>query len=283
MDLNTITTEELFKLSPREIENLTDPGLRHKSGLTPSDYRKHILSITRHFGYATRDDSWGEIEKELSIMTARLIKAENKLKELGIDIHNDDNDKQDTQSAGTADLAKNCLIEVTKQLSAHLWANRYDQSHKITELQIEIANAVSAITGMSDEEKDKFHYEIGKLATQIPIENKIPPPTFNKDAITIQVIAPPNTGKTLILEVIAAKLKALGFGDVKFLNPEDPRIEDEKEVIERIINAGDKVLTRPVELVEIHLRNNGKSFKLPNKESVTITSMTSRPPRPLES
>lgn len=63
-------------LSTREIENVVDIGLRHKTCKKPFDYLKHWLYIARHFAYATRDDSWGEFEKELAIIIKRLVVAE---------------------------------------------------------------------------------------------------------------------------------------------------------------------------------------------------------------
>lgn len=68
--------EELFLLSNRDIENYVDKGLRHKSGVKSVEYLNHWLSVGRAFGYATRDDSWGEFEKCFAIMTRRLIVAE---------------------------------------------------------------------------------------------------------------------------------------------------------------------------------------------------------------
>ena len=44
-----------------------DAGLRHKNGDKPADYLKTWLSIFRSFAYATRDDSWGELEKLIAI------------------------------------------------------------------------------------------------------------------------------------------------------------------------------------------------------------------------
>lgn len=49
----------LAKATPGEIENWADIGLRHKSGVKPEDRLRRFINIARHFGYATRDDSWG--------------------------------------------------------------------------------------------------------------------------------------------------------------------------------------------------------------------------------
>ena len=66
-----------------ELEALFDAGLRHQSGKKPADYLHAWLKIARMFGYATHDDSWGELEKELAIVLRRLVVAERRLRELG--------------------------------------------------------------------------------------------------------------------------------------------------------------------------------------------------------
>lgn len=66
-------------LSTTEIENQVDIGLRHRRGAKPYDYLAHWLSVARHFAYATRDDSWGEFEKEFAIIIKRLVTAERDL------------------------------------------------------------------------------------------------------------------------------------------------------------------------------------------------------------
>jgi len=60
------------------IENLIDTGIRHKEA-KPEDYLRHWLEIGRCFGYATKDGSWGEFEKEFTIIVTRMLKAEKKL------------------------------------------------------------------------------------------------------------------------------------------------------------------------------------------------------------
>lgn len=71
-------------LSTGEIENIVDKGLRHRNGLFPADYLKHWLWVARHFGYATHDDSWGEFEKEFSIIIRRLVVAERELEAMKV-------------------------------------------------------------------------------------------------------------------------------------------------------------------------------------------------------
>jgi hypothetical protein len=63
-----------------DVENMFDVGHRHANGRKPYDYLKSWLSMLRPFAYATRDDSWGEMEKLLSIVmnnyVQTLVKAE---------------------------------------------------------------------------------------------------------------------------------------------------------------------------------------------------------------
>lgn len=68
--------------TPKELEEWADAGLRHKRGKRPFDYLRHWLNIGRHFGYATRDESWGEFEKIFCIMVKRLVVAERDLEQL---------------------------------------------------------------------------------------------------------------------------------------------------------------------------------------------------------
>lgn len=76
------TKIDFASLTGREIENIVDKGLRHKSGMQPYDYLKHWLFIGRHFGFATHDDSWGEFEKEFAIIIRRLVDAEREVDQL---------------------------------------------------------------------------------------------------------------------------------------------------------------------------------------------------------
>jgi hypothetical protein len=63
-----------------DVENMFDVGHRHANGRKPYDYLKSWLSMLRPFAYATQDDSWGEMEKLLSIVmnnyVQTLVKAE---------------------------------------------------------------------------------------------------------------------------------------------------------------------------------------------------------------
>lgn len=72
--------ERLLSASPAEIENIVDAELRHKSPKRDGyDYLKEWLKVGRCFGYATKDDSWGEFEKIFPIIIRRMIIAEREL------------------------------------------------------------------------------------------------------------------------------------------------------------------------------------------------------------
>lgn len=82
-----ITSRELMadwlkSATPGEIEQWADIGLRHKTGIKPEDRLRRFITIARNFGYATRDDSWGEFEKEFCIIIKRLVVAERDLETL---------------------------------------------------------------------------------------------------------------------------------------------------------------------------------------------------------
>ena len=72
-------TEEFLEACKQKdaskIEHMVDFGLRHKKG-TPYEYLENWLMVARLFGIATKDDSWGEFEKEFSIIIRRLIIGE---------------------------------------------------------------------------------------------------------------------------------------------------------------------------------------------------------------
>lgn len=55
-------------------ERLFDAELRHENGKKPVDYLKAWLSMLRPFAFATRDDSWGEMEKLLSIVMRNYVR-----------------------------------------------------------------------------------------------------------------------------------------------------------------------------------------------------------------
>ena len=54
-------------------EAIFDQGNRHKSGKKPYDYLISWLSMLRPFAFATKDDSWGEMEKLLCIVMRNYI------------------------------------------------------------------------------------------------------------------------------------------------------------------------------------------------------------------
>lgn len=57
----------LFRVPSEDLERAIDFNVRHQSGAKPYDYLKNFLRVARQYGYATQDDSWGELEKELEI------------------------------------------------------------------------------------------------------------------------------------------------------------------------------------------------------------------------
>lgn len=69
----------LDKVPNNHLENSVDRGIRHKPGATDRDYLLSFLRISRPLAYATRDESWGEFEKQFAIIVARMIKAERLL------------------------------------------------------------------------------------------------------------------------------------------------------------------------------------------------------------
>lgn len=64
--------------SEKEIEEQVDAGIRHQPGARTQDFIRHWCAVGRHFGYATRDDSLGELEKLFAIMVKRLVMAERR-------------------------------------------------------------------------------------------------------------------------------------------------------------------------------------------------------------
>jgi hypothetical protein len=57
-----------YQFVGEKVEQLFDPGLRHRPGKKPFDYLRQWISMLRPFAFATRDDSWGEMEKLLCIV-----------------------------------------------------------------------------------------------------------------------------------------------------------------------------------------------------------------------
>lgn len=62
-------------MGKEDVEERFDAGLRHKSGLKPFDYLLTWLSMLRPFAVATRDDSWGEMEKLLCIVMRNYVRT----------------------------------------------------------------------------------------------------------------------------------------------------------------------------------------------------------------
>lgn len=57
------------------VEGIFDQENRHKSGKKSVDYLASWLSMLRPFAFATKDDSWGEMEKLLCIVMRNYIKV----------------------------------------------------------------------------------------------------------------------------------------------------------------------------------------------------------------
>jgi hypothetical protein len=92
MPIRPIEEIDVFKVPSKDLENVIDRGIRHKSGATPTDFLNSFLRISRPLAYATQDDSWGEFEKHFTIIVRRMVRAERKLEELG---HVDSDDLED--------------------------------------------------------------------------------------------------------------------------------------------------------------------------------------------
>jgi hypothetical protein len=61
------------KIDMGKIENLVDSRLRHRTISDPFLYLQSWLRTARHFGYATRDESWGEMEKLFAIIISHQV------------------------------------------------------------------------------------------------------------------------------------------------------------------------------------------------------------------
>jgi len=64
--------------TPGQIEDWVGDA-RHSKRL---DGLGSLLYVCRHFGYATRDYSWGELEKLLRVVIKRMVMAERRCREL---------------------------------------------------------------------------------------------------------------------------------------------------------------------------------------------------------
>ena len=61
------------------LEDVIDFNVRDRGGAAPQDYLKNFLRVSREFGYATEDGSWGELEKELTVAFRNLVEYERAL------------------------------------------------------------------------------------------------------------------------------------------------------------------------------------------------------------
>ena len=75
--------KKLSRVPMNEFERALRFNLRDYTPVQPpSAYLKQFLSVARQYGYATEDDSWGELEKELSIVFRRLEQYRRALKRI---------------------------------------------------------------------------------------------------------------------------------------------------------------------------------------------------------
>ena len=56
------------------LEGMFDPELRHKNGSKAPDYLKAWLSMFRPFAFASRSNSWGELEKLICIVMRNYVR-----------------------------------------------------------------------------------------------------------------------------------------------------------------------------------------------------------------
>lgn len=61
-----------------------DLGLRHRTGTTPDEFVRAYCEVLRSHAYATRDDSWNEMEKTLSHVVNMLCYHERLCELLGM-------------------------------------------------------------------------------------------------------------------------------------------------------------------------------------------------------
>lgn len=71
-----------FIHEPIELEHFADKGIRHRSGDKPEDYLRQWLQLFRPFAFASRDESWGELEKVLAIVFRVHVFAHRRLQPL---------------------------------------------------------------------------------------------------------------------------------------------------------------------------------------------------------
>ena len=62
-----------FDFVGEKVEGLFDQENRHKRGANPTDYLQSWLSMLRPFAFASKSDSWGELEKLLCIVMRNYI------------------------------------------------------------------------------------------------------------------------------------------------------------------------------------------------------------------
>lgn len=65
-----------------KVETMLNADIRHQRGAQPLDYLRHWLNLFRPLGCATHDDSWGELEKEITIAVRTYYEMRDQLSEI---------------------------------------------------------------------------------------------------------------------------------------------------------------------------------------------------------
>lgn len=72
------------KETTKERVGKLDAGLRHRAGKTGEDFVAHYCKTFRQAAYATRDDSWNELEKLVTHVLGMLIYHQRRSEILGL-------------------------------------------------------------------------------------------------------------------------------------------------------------------------------------------------------
>lgn len=85
--------QDLREVPADELEKIINFNQRHKMGSEPIDYLRQFLEVSRQFGYATGDGTWGELEKELTISFRNLVKYRRALDFIVECVYGDDDEE----------------------------------------------------------------------------------------------------------------------------------------------------------------------------------------------
>jgi hypothetical protein len=72
----------LYAADWKQVEELMSQEVRHRTGSQPLDYLLAWLLVFRPLAYATKDDSWGELEKLIRIALRRYYEMRDQLQEI---------------------------------------------------------------------------------------------------------------------------------------------------------------------------------------------------------